>query len=203
MREQFKNRRDYDVLVQSPELFEKDNSQSGALKRQLKAAMPTTKNSGLSYEERELNARVAGLLSPERIDGVIEEVHHKNALSLLGTVLGNCNNFEKDQIYNLLEHNGVATGNQVANLINLDIDDHDVLHNFAREQGLEMQGKGTKGLAAKLMTASSLDEKLSYIQDYCDYGIPMLQEKADELITNKENRKSAKGRTYQYKRLKG
>ena len=165
--------------------------------------MPTTKNSGLSYEDRELNARVIGLLSPERIDGVIEEVHHKNALSLLGTVLDNSDSFEKDQIYNLLEHNGVATGNQAANLINLDIDDHDALHNFAREQGLEMQGKGTKGLAAKLMTASSLDDKLSYIQDYIDYGIPLLRDKADDLITNRENRKKAKGRVYQYKRLKG
>ena len=65
-----------------------------------------------------------------------------------------------------------------------------------------MQGKGTKGLAAKLMTASNLDEKLSYIQDYCDYGIPMLEEKADELITSREKRKSAKGLAYQYTRAK-
>ncbi len=202
MREEFKNRRDYDVLVQSPQLFEKDNSQSGALKRQLKAVMPTTKNSGLSYEDRELNARITGLLSPERIDGVIEEVHHKNALSLLGTVLDNSNDFEKDQIYNLLEHNGVKSGNEIGNLINLNIDDHDELHNFAREQGLEMQGKGTKGLAAKLMTASTLDEKLKYIQEYCDIGIPLLRDKADDLITNRENRKAAKGRVYQYKKVK-
>lgn len=202
MRESFENRRDYDVLVQSPELFEKSNSQSAALKRQLKAGMPTAKNSGLSYEDRELNARVQGLLSPERIDGVIEEVHHKNALSLLGTVLDNCDDFEKAQIYNLLEHNGVTSGNRIDNLINLDIDDHDELHNFAREQGLEMQGKGTKGLAAKLMTATTLDEKLSFIQDYCDYGIPMLEEKADELITKRENRKAAKGLVYQYRKAK-
>ncbi len=164
--------------------------------------MPTTKNSGLSYEDRELNARITGLLSPERIDGVIEEVHHKNALSLLGTVLDNSNDFEKDQIYNLLEHNGVKSGNEIGNLINLNIDDHDELHNFAREQGLEMQGKGTKGLAAKLMTASTLDEKLKYIQEYCDIGIPLLRDKADDLITNRENRKAAKGRVYQYKKVK-
>ena len=203
MRELFENHRDYDVLVQSPELFEKDNSQRLALNRQLRAALPVTKVSGLNYEDRELNARVKGLLSPERIDGVTEEVHHKNALSLLGTVLDNCNDFEKNQIYRLLEHNGVTSGNQIDNLINLDIDDHDELHDFAQKQGLEMQGKGTKGLAKKLMTATNLDEKLSYIQDYCDYGIPMLTEKADELITKRENRKSAKGLVYQYKRLKG
>ena len=102
----------------------------------------------------------------------------------------------------MLEHNGVSLGNEVSNLINLDIDDHDVIHNFARENGLEMQGKGTKGLAKRLMSADNLNDKLDAIQDYCDYGIPLLQEKADELITSRENRKSAKGLAYQWKRLK-
>lgn len=202
MRNDFKNRRDYDVLVQSPELFGKSNSQGGALKRQLKEIFPTTKNSGLSYEDRDLNARLTGLLSPERIDGVIEEVHHKNALSLIGTALDMADDDGKRQIYNLLEQNGIQTGNNVFNLINLDIYDHDDLHNFAREQGLEMQGKGTKGLALRLQNARSNQEQLDTIQDYIDYGIPLLQEKADELITARENRKKAKELAYQYKKVK-
>ena len=145
----------------------------------------------------------AALLSPERIDGVIEEVHHKNALSLLGTVLDRADSDGKQQIYQLLEHNGINMGNDIYNLINLEKIDHDELHNFARDQGLEMQGKGTKGLAARLINSGSTQETLGYLQDYIDYGIPMLQEKADELITATENRKKAKGLAYQYKRLKG
>ena len=203
MRDDFKDRRDYDVLVQSPELFEKSNDQAGALKRQLKSRFPVAQNSGLSYDERELNSRVQGLLLPERVDGVIEEVHHKNALSLLGTVLDRADSDGKQQIYQLLEHNGINMGNDIYNLINLEKIDHDELHNFARDQGLEMQGKGTKGLAARLINSGSTQETLGYLQDYIDYGIPLLQEKADELITATENRKQAKGRAYQYKRLKG
>lgn len=202
MRDDFPNRRDYDVLVQSPELFERSNSQGGALKRQLKQMFPTAKNSGLSYEDRELNARLTGLLSPERIDGVIEEVHHKNALSLLGQALDMSDDAGKRQIYNLLEQNGVHTGNNVFNLINLNIDDHDELHNFAREMGLEMQGKGTKGLARRLMDSKTDSERLDCIQDYIDYGIPLLEEKADELITSREKRKKARGLAYQYKKAK-
>ena len=53
------------------------------------------------------------------------------------------------------------------------------------------------------MNSGSTQETLGYLQDYIDYGIPMLQEKADELITATENRKQAKGRAYQYKRPKG
>ena len=74
-----KKRRNFDVLVQSPELAV---DQTSSLKAQLGERFNVKKNSGLSYEDRELNARVQGLLRPE--PG--EEVHHKNALSLLGVV---------------------------------------------------------------------------------------------------------------------
>ena len=198
MRNLFKDRRDYDVLVQSPELFEKSNDPRGALKRQLKEMYPTAKNSGLSYEDRSLNGRVTGLLSPERVDGVAEEVHHQNALSLIGTALDKADDLGKHQIHNLLEHNGVHVGNNIFNLISLDKTDHDELHNFAREMGLEMQGKGTKGLARRMMDASSNEELLGLVQDYCDYGIPLLEEKANELITKTEGRKKARGLAYQY-----
>lgn len=202
MRNLFKDSRDYDVLVQSPELFEKSNDQRAALKRQLKKMYPTAKNTGLSYEDRSLNARVTGLLSPERIDGVTEEVHHQNALSLIGIALDKADDVGKHQIHNLLEHNGVDVGNNVFNLINLDKNDHDELHNFAREMGLEIQGKGSKGLARRLIDAKSNQEILDCVQDYCDYGIPLLEEKADELITNTENRKKARGLAYQYIKAK-
>ena len=202
MRDNFKDPRDYDVLVQTPELFAKDNNQKGALNRQLRAALPITKVSGLNFEDRQFNSRIKGLLSPERIDGISEEVHHKNALSLLGTVINNANDSDRALIYKLLEDNEISIGNDIRNLINLNIDDHDELHNFAREQGLEMQGKGTKGLAAKLMNSTNISDTITYLQDYIDYGIPLLQEKADELITARENRKAAKNIAYQYKRLK-
>ena len=145
-----------------------------------------------------MNAKVAGLLSPERIDGVTEEVHHKNALSLIGTALDKVDDSGKHQIHNLLEHNGVHLGNNIFNFINLDKSDHDELHNFAREMGLEMQGKGTKGLARRMADATTTGEILDYVQDYCDYGIPLLEEKANELITKTESRKKARGLAYQY-----
>lgn len=202
MRSEFNDRRDYDVLVQSPRLFEKSNSQGSALKRQLKEAMPTALNSGLSDEDRFLNARLQGILSPERIDGVIEEVHHKNALSLVGEALDRADDDGKERIYQLFDDGGISLGNEALNLINLDQESHDILHNFAREKGWEMQGKGSKGLALGIMNASNIDETIGYLEQYADEAVPTLTALQDELIGHTEGRKKAKGLAYQYKKLK-
>lgn len=202
MRSEFDDRRDYDVLVQSPRLFEKTNAQGGALKRQLKEAMPTALNSGLSDEERFLNARLQGILSPERIDGVIEEVHHKNALSLVGEALDRADDDGKERIYQLFDDRGISLGNEALNLINLDQESHDILHNYAREKGWEMQGKGSKGLALGIMNASNIDETIGYLEQYADEAVPTLTALQDELIGHTEGRKKAKGLAYQYKKLK-
>lgn len=201
-RSDFKNKRDFDVLVQSPDLFEKSNDQSAVLTRQLKAAMPTTLNSGLSKEERFLNSRLIGLLSPERQDGVIEEVHHKNALSLIGEALDRADDDGKTRIYQFLDERCISIGNEALNLINLDKESHDILHNFARDKGWEMQGKGSKGLALGIMNAQNIDETISYLEQYADEAIPTLTALQDELIGHTEARKKAKGKVYQYKKLK-
>ena len=202
MRSEFDDRRDYDVLVQSPRLFEKTNAQGGALKKQLKEAMPTELNSGLSDEERFLNSRLQGILSPERIDGVIEQVHHKNALSLVGEALDRADDDGKERIYRLFDERGISLGNEALNLINIDEESHKILHNFAREKGWEMQGKGTKGLALGIMNASNIDETIGYLEQYADEAVPTLTALQDELIGHTEGRKKAKGLAYQYKKLK-
>ena len=202
MRSNFDDPRDYDVLVQSPRLFEKSNAQGGALTRQLKKAMPTELNSGLSDENRFLNARIQGILSPERHDGVIEQVHHKNALSLVGEALDRADDAGKERIYRLFDERGISLGNEALNLINLDEESHKILHNFSREKGWEMQGKGSKGLALGIMNASNIDETIGYLEQYADEAIPTLTALQDELIGHTEGRKKAKGLAYQYKRLK-
>ena len=113
-------------------------------------------------------------------------MHHKNALSLLGVVLDNADSEGKKMIYNLLEHNGVDVGNNARNLINLQIDDHDVLHNYAREMGWEMQGKGTKGLAKTLAESTDIQTTLDALQTYIDVAIPALRNKQDDLIQARE-----------------
>ena len=186
-----KKRRNFDVLVQSPELAV---DQTSSLKAQLGERFNVKKNSGLSYEDRELNARVQGLLRPE--PG--EEVHHKNALSLLGVVLDNADDAGKAQIYNLLEHNGIEVGNRAGNLLNIGEIPHDEIHNFAREQGLEMQGRGTKGLAKLLAESTDINKTLEYLQDYIDYGIPLLREKQDELLTAQWAKAKERGQNYMW-----
>ena len=199
-RNSFNNRRDFDVLVQSPRLFKKSNDQSAALKRQLKAAMPTELNSGLSEEERFLNARLIGLLSPERHDGVIERVHHKNALSLIGEALDRADDDGKARIYQFLDERGISVGDEALNLINIDKESHNILHNFARDKGWEMQGKRSKGLALGIMNAQNIDEIIGYLEQYADEAIPVLTALQDELIGHTEARKKAKGKVYQYKK---
>lgn len=202
MRNEFKNKRDFDVLVQSPHLFEKSNDQAAALQRQLKKAMPTELNSGKSDADRFLNARIRGILTPERIDGVIEEVHHKNALSLVGEALDRADDEGKERIYRLFDDRGISLGNEALNLINLDKESHDILHNYARDKGWEMQGKGSKGLALGIMSASNIDETIGYLEQYIDEAVPTLRALQDELIGHTEGRKKAKNLTYQYKKLK-
>ena len=184
-------RRNLDVILQSPELA---YDQATALSSQLNDKFNVRKNSGLSYEDRELNARVQGLLRPE--EG--EEVHHKNALSLLGVVIDNADDAGKRQIYELLEHNGIDYGNRAGNLINIGKIPHDELHNFAREQGLEMQGKGTKGLAKLLAESKNIEQTLEYLQDYIDYGIPLLREKQNELLTAQYAKAKERAQNYKW-----
>ena len=190
-----KKRRNIDVILQSPELA---YDQTGALSAQLNSRFNTQKNSGLSYEDRELNARVKGLLSPE----TGEEVHHKTALSLLGVVLNNADDVGKARIYELLEHNGIDIGNRAGNLLNIGEIPHDELHNFAREQGLEMQGKGTKGLAKMLAESTDIKQTLGYLQDYIDYGIPLLREKQDELLEAQYAIAKERGQNYMWNKPK-
>tara|TARA_R110002049_G_scaffold306352_1_gene504686 strand:+ start:191 stop:802 length:612 start_codon:yes stop_codon:yes gene_type:complete len=202
VRSEFDDRRDYDVLVQSPRLFEKTNDQKGALKKQLKEAMPTELNSGLSDEERFLNSRLQGILSPERIDGVIEQVHHKNALSLVGEALDRADDEGKERIYRLFDERGISLGNEALNLINMDKESHKILHKFAREKGWEMQAKGSKGLALGIMNASNIDETIGYLEQYADEAVPTFTALQDELIGHTEGRKKAKNLVYQYTKLK-
>ena len=177
--------RDYDVLTQSPQLFKRSNTQRNSLSTQLNQLMPITKVSGLSDEERLENKRIQSLLRPQGD----EEVHHQNGLGLIGTVLDNADDEGKDYIYRLLEHNNIPIGDNILNLINLDRAGHDELHAFAQEQGLEIMRNGTVGLAKKLSESKNIEETLEYLQDYIDYGVPLLREKQDEIITANERSK--------------
>ena len=174
--------RDHDVLTQSPHLFKRSNNQRDSLSTQLNQLMPVTKVSGLSDEERLDNRRIQTLLRPQGD----EEVHHQNGLGLIGTVLDNADDAGKDYIYRLLEHNDIPIGDNILNLINLDRAGHDELHAFAQEQGLEIMRNGTVGLAKKLSESKNIEETLEYLQDYIDYGVPLLREKQDEIIAARE-----------------
>ena len=179
-RKNFKNARDYDVLVSSPELYKKYSNVRDSQSVQLNNLMPTTKSSGLNEKEILENLLVQKILRPEGD----EQVHHKNALSLIGIALDNADDAGKAQIYNLLEHNGIDIGDSIYNLINLPKAVHEDHHRFTRDQGLEMQGKGTKGLAKKLQESTNLDSTLEYLQDYIDYGVPLIRENIDDLMTS-------------------
>ena len=178
-RKNFKNARDYDVLVSSPELYKKYSNVRDSQSVQLNDLMPTTKSSGLSEKEIQENLLVQKILRPEGD----EQVHHKNALSLIGIALDKADDAGKAQIYNLLEQNGIDIGDSIYNLINLPKAVHEDHHRFTREQGLEMQGKGTKGLARKLQESTNIDSTLEYLQDYVDYGVPLIRENIDDLMT--------------------
>ena len=179
-RKNFKNARDYDVLISSPELYKKYSNVRDSQSVQLNNLMPTTKSSGLNEKEILENLLVQKILRPEGD----EQVHHKNALSLIGIALDNADDAGKAQIYNLLEHNGIDIGDSIYNLINLPKAVHEDHHRFTRDQGLEMQGKGTKGLAKKLQESTNLDSTLEYLQDYIDYGVPLIRENIDDLMTS-------------------
>jgi len=177
--------RDHDVITQSPHLFKRSNNQRSSLSTQLNELMPVTKVSGLSDEKRLENKKIQSLLRPQGD----EEVHHQNGLGLIGTVLDNADDDGKDYIYRLLEHNNIPIGDNILNLINLDRAGHDELHAFAQEQGLEIMRNGTVGLAKKLSESKNIEETLEYLQDYIDYGVPLLREKQDEIITANERSK--------------
>lgn len=179
-RKQFPDPRLYDVLVSSPEHFKKYNNVQNSQSVQLNSLYPVTKKSEPNANIRATNELVQKVLRPESGD----QVHHKNALSLIGIALDNADDAGKAQIYNLLEHNGVNIGDDIYNLINLPQKVHEDHHRFTRDQGLEMQGKGTKGLARKIKDSSNIDETLEYVQDYIDYGIPMIRENIDDLLTD-------------------
>ena len=102
----------------------------------------------------------------------------------------------------MLEHNGIEYGNKLGNLLNLGTVPHDELHNFAREQGLEMQGKGTKGIAKLLAESKDINKTLEYLQDYIDYGIPLLREKQDELLTAQYAEAKRKAQNYKWNKPK-
>ena len=108
-------------------------------------------------------------------------------------MLENADDAGKEAIFNVLEHNGISIGNDVYNLLNLDQKSHDDLHAFAQEQGLEVQGregKGSKGLAARAVNSRDINTTLDVLQDYIDYGIPLLTEEQDRLLQEAENRKA-------------
>ena len=185
----FADNRDYYVLLQSPELYNKYNDQRNALSKQLNNKFPTQKRKGRSPEEIEENQIVQNILRPNKGD----EVHHKNALSLIGVMLENADDAGKEAIFNVLEHNGISIGNDAYNLLNLDQKSHDDLHAFAQEQGLEVQGregKGSKGLAARAVNSRDINTTLDVLQDYIDYGIPLLTEEQDRLLQEADNRKA-------------
>ena len=98
----------------------------------------------------------------------------------------------------MLEHNGIEIGNRAGNLLNIGEIPHDEIHNFAREQGLEMQGRGTKGLAKLLAESTNINKTLEYLQDYIDYGIPLLREKQDELLTAQWAKAKERGQNYMW-----
>ncbi len=188
-KEDFADNRDYYVLMQSPELYKKYNDQRSSLSTQLNKYMPTTKSSGLSPAEIYENQVVQNILRPELGD----EVHHKNSLSLIGTMLANSDDAGKEAIFNVLEHNGVSIGDDIYNLLNLDEKSHDALHKFAQEQGLEIQGiggKGSRGMAKRVNESRDIMTTLNLLQDYIDYGIPLLTEEQDRLLQEADARKA-------------
>ena len=188
-KEDFADNRDYYVLMQSPELYKKYNDQRSSLSTQLNKHMPTTKSSGLSPDEIYENQVVQNILRP----APGEEVHHKNSLSLIGTMLANADDAGKEAIFNILEHNGVSIGDDIYNLLNLDEQSHDALHRFAQEQGLELQGtggKGSRGMAKRVNESKDIMTTLDVLQDYIDYGIPLLTEEQDRLLQESDARKA-------------
>ena len=188
-KEDFADNRDLYVLMQSPELYKKYNTQKDSLSTQLNKYMPTTKSSGLSPDEIYENQVVQKILRPEAGD----EVHHKNALSLIGTMLHNADDAGKEAIFNVLEHNGVAVGDDIYNLLNMDKQSHDALHSFAQQQGLEIQGvggKGSRGMAKRVNESKDIMTTLDLLQDYIDYGIPLLTEEQDRLLQEADARKA-------------
>jgi len=151
--------------------------------------MPTTKSSGLSPDEIYENQVVQNILRP----APGEEVHHKNSLSLIGTMLDNADDAGKEAIFNILEHNGVSIGDDIYNLLNLDEQSHDALHRFAQEQGLELQGtggRGSRGMAKRVNESKDIMTTLDVLQDYIDYGIPLLTEEQDRLLQESDARKA-------------
>ena len=177
-RKDFSDPRDYDVLVTSPEHYKKYSNVRGSQSVQLNKIAPV-RGKDISEEDKLLNKTIQKVLRPETGD----QVHHKNALSLIGVALDKADDAGKAQIYNLLEHNGIDIGDDIYNLINLPTAVHEDHHRFTRDQGLEMQGKGTKGLAKRLLDSDDIDSTLEYLQDYIDYGIPMIRENIDDLLT--------------------
>ncbi len=177
-RKDFSDPRDYDVLVTSPEHYKKYSNVRGSQSVQLNKIAPV-RGKNISEEDKLLNKTIQKVLRPEKGD----QVHHKNALSLIGIALDRADNAGKAQIYNLLEHNGIDIGDDIYNLINMPTSVHEDHHRFTRDQGLEMQGKGTKGLAKRLLDSTDIDSTLEYLQDYIDYGIPMIRENIDDLLT--------------------
>ena len=178
-RKAFLDPRDYDVLVSSPELYKKYNDQRDSLSSQLNKIAPTRNTKSITEDERLVNTAFQKALRPEKGD----EVHHKNALSLIGIALDNADDMGKAQIYNLLEQNGINIGDDIYNLINLPLSVHKDHHRFTVDQGLEMHGKGTKGLARLIQKSSDNEKTLEYLQDYIDYGIPLIEENINDLLT--------------------
>jgi len=178
-RKAFLDPRDYDVLVSSPELYKKYNDQRDSLSSQLNKIAPTRNTKSITEDERLVNTALQKALRPEKGD----EVHHKNALSLIGIALDNADDMGKAQIYNLLEQNGINIGDDIYNLINLPLSVHKDHHRFTVDQGLEMHGKGTKGLARLIQKSSDNEKTLEYLQDYIDYGIPLIEENINDLLT--------------------
>lgn len=180
-------RRDLYVAMSSPELFRRDNKAAPALKRAVKGAYPVTKKAVPDDAERWLHQRVNDLLMPERdLEGRIEEAHHRNPLNFLGTARDKASSDGNARIDNLLEHYDVSEGNRGRNLLNLQHEDHDDIHNYARENGWEMQGKGTKGLALKLANAVNDDEIVGIVTEYLDTAVPALTARQDDLITARQ-----------------
>ena len=101
-RKNFKNARDYDVLVSSPELYKKYSNVRDSQSVQLNDLMPTTKSSGLNDKDIQENLLVQKILRPEGD----EQVHHKNALSLIGIALDNADDAGKRRCFGFRALNG-------------------------------------------------------------------------------------------------
>ena len=166
--------------------------------RQSPGLSSKTDRPGPSYEAQ-LNAVINKKLEPEVYRALASQegdhAHHKVLLETIDKLFIGLNESEQAELRNYIgSKHGISIGNSLRNLINIPGEIHqgrkgqDSIHQFARNQGFEIDSKKIQiGLARDVLEAStvpSLEYRKHVADNYLTKALPSMNNKINDLLTD-------------------